>query len=62
MRLQISHSTNTDKFIREHHYLHTTPAGTVIRMEFTDDAGKLIGAMMWGRNTSPKQDQKICCA
>lgn len=58
MKLQISHSTETDNFIREHHYLHTTPAGAVIRMNFTDDLGNLIGAMMWGRNTSPKQDQK----
>ena len=30
MKLQIRHSTNTDKFIREHHYLHTTPAGVGI--------------------------------
>lgn len=58
MKLSISHSTETDKWIANHHYLHNTPAGAVIRMEFTDDNDKKIGAMMWGWNTSPKQDQK----
>lgn len=57
MRLDISHSTDTDQWLREHHYLHSTPAGAVIRMEFRDSE-QLVGAMMWGRNTSPKQDQK----
>lgn len=36
----------------------STPAGAVIRMEFLDDAGRRIGAMMWGRPVSPKVDQK----
>ena len=57
MRLDISHSTDTDQWLREHHYLHSTPAGAIIRMEFRDSE-QLVGAMMWGRNTSPKQDQK----
>ena len=61
MTLMISHSTDTDCWLQEHHYLHSTPAGAVIRMEFVD-SGQLVGAMMWGRNTSPKQDQKnILC-
>lgn len=46
-----------DEWIKARHYLHSTPAGAVIRMEFTSDKGERIGAMMWGRNTSPKQDQ-----
>lgn len=58
MKLNIIHSMELDAWIKERHYLHTTPAGAVIRMEFLDDAGQRIGAMMWGRNTSPKQDQK----
>lgn len=58
MNLKISHTKSTDEFIATHHYLHSTPAGAVIRMEFYDDEDNLIGAMMWGRNTSPKQDQK----
>lgn len=56
LELKISHTKNTDKWIEEHHYLHTVPAGAVIRMEFYD-GDRLVGAMMWGRNTSPKQDQ-----
>lgn len=57
MELVISHSTDTDRWLQERHYLHSTPAGAVIRMEFLED-GQRIGAMMWGRNTSPKQDQR----
>ncbi|MBO4975987.1 MAG: hypothetical protein J6D17_14800 [Bacteroides sp.] len=57
MKLNIVHSTELDGWIKEHHYLHTTPAGAVLRMEFLDDAGCRIGAMMWGRNPSPKTDQ-----
>lgn len=61
MQLVITHSTDTDMWIQEHHYLHSTPAGAVIRMEFHENEQR-IGAMMWGRNTSPKQDQKnILC-
>lgn len=61
MTLTISHSTDTDRWLQEHHYLHSTPAGAVIRMEFWDSE-QFVGAMMWGRNTSPKQDQKrILC-
>lgn len=57
MKLNIVHSMELDEWIKARHYLHSTPAGAVIRMEFVDDSGKRIGAMMWGRNTSPKQDQ-----
>ena len=57
MELNIVHSTEIDKWIAEHHYLHSTPAGAIIRMEFLDH-GQRIGAMMWGRNTSPVQDQQ----
>ena len=56
MRLNIVHTEELDRWIAEHHYLHTTPAGAVIRMEFVDDRGRL-GAMLWGRNPSPKQSQ-----
>lgn len=57
MKLNILHSVELDAWIKEHHYLHSTPAGAVIRMEFLDDNGQRIGGMMWGRNTSPKQNQ-----
>lgn len=56
MTLSIVHSTELDKWIAVHHYLHSTPAGAVIRMEFCSDDGRRVGGMMWGRNTSPKQD------
>ncbi|MBR2287103.1 MAG: hypothetical protein IJ865_02600, partial [Clostridia bacterium] len=58
LRMNISHTTELDRWIAERHYLHSTPAGAVIRMEFLNRNGERIGAMMWGRNTSPKQDQK----
>ncbi len=57
MRLNILHTVELDQWIKEHHYLHSTPAGAVIRMEFLNDNGQRIGGMMWGRNTSPKQNQ-----
>ncbi len=56
--LQEVHSTELDKWIVEHHYLHSTPAGAVLRLEFLDDNRQRIGAMMWGRPNSPKIDQK----
>lgn len=73
LELVISHTTATDKWIRRHHYLHSTPAGAVIRMEFwipvqetaelcseTELSGEkcLVGAMLWGRPVSPQIDQK----
>ena len=80
----------TDQWIQKYHYLHSTPAGARVRMEFyiphmeaysilqntadfnfnnlTIQEGKvLVGAMMWGRPTSRKIDQKTileltrCC-
>lgn len=57
MKLNVVHSTELDSWIKDHHYLHTTPAGAILRMEFSDDLGNRIGAMMWGRNPSPKTDQ-----
>lgn len=58
MKIIIVHTTELDRWIADNHYLHSTPAGAMIRMEIQDDAGRRIGGMMWGRNTSPKQDQK----
>lgn len=58
MQLNIVHTTELDEWIRRNHYLHTTPAGAIIRMEFVDSDGRRIGAMMWGRNSSPMQEQR----
>ena len=57
MILKEVHSKELDRWIAAHHYLGNTPAGAVLRLEFWD-GGKRIEAMMWGRNTSPKQDQR----
>ena len=73
LELVISHTTATDNWIKRHHYLHGTPAGAVIRMEFwismqetaelcteAELSGEkcLVGAMLWGWPVSPKIDQK----
>ena len=58
MKLNIVHSTKIDEYIRENHYLHTTPAGAILRIEVLDDNDCRIGAMLWGRNPSPKQEQR----
>lgn len=57
MLLQQVRSTEIDKWIKERHYLHSTPAGAVLRLEFIEN-GERIGAMMWGRPVSPKIDQE----
>ena len=56
--MNILHTVELDAWIRDHHYLHSTPAGAVIRMEFLTEDGHRIGGMMWGRNPSPKQNQQ----
>ena len=57
MELKVLHTKEIDAWIKEHHYLKSTPAGAVLRLEFSEN-GERIGAMMWGRATSPKIDQK----
>ncbi|MDR1093531.1 MAG: hypothetical protein LBL66_05220 [Clostridiales bacterium] len=51
------HTKELDRWIAERHYLKSAPVGAAIRLEFTDN-GRRIGAMMFGRPTSPKIDQK----
>jgi len=58
MWLRQVHSMELDSWIKERHYLKSTPAGAVIRLEFLNNDGQRIGAMMWGRPISPKVDQK----
>ena len=57
MQLNTANTKELDAWIAERHYLRTTPAGAVLRLEFTAD-GRRLGAMLWGRPTSPKIDQK----
>lgn len=58
MILKQLHNTDVDRWIKERHYLKSTPAGAVLRLEFLNHAGERIGAMMWGRPVSPQVDQK----
>lgn len=56
IQLYAEHDTSVDDWLREHHYLHSTPAGAVLRLCFKDSSG-VIGCMMWGRPSSRKIDQ-----
>lgn len=56
MTINEVHSTELDRWIKERHYLRSTPAGARLRLEFVED-GQRIGAMLWGRPVSPKIDQ-----
>lgn len=56
MRLELSHSTDVDKYIIANHYLHSAPAGAKLRFWVLDDSGNIIGAMMWGRPTARTYD------
>jgi hypothetical protein len=56
MKLEVSHKTDVDKYIIEHHYLHSAPAGARLRLWVKDDDGKTVGAMMWGRPTARTYD------
>ena len=57
MELKVIHTKEIDYWIAERHYLKSAPAIAVVRLEFTEN-GRRIGAMMWGRPTSPKVDQR----
>lgn len=57
VRLYVEHDTSVDEWLKENHYLHSTPAGAILRLCFKDEAGRVIGCMMWGRPTSRKIDQ-----
>jgi hypothetical protein len=56
MRLEISHSTDVDRWIIENHYLHSAPAGARLRLWVKNDNGDVIGAMMWGRPSARTYD------
>jgi hypothetical protein len=56
LRLEICHTKAVDKYIIEHHYLHSAPAGAKLRLWVKDDDNNTIGAMMWGRPTARTYD------
>lgn len=55
--MYVEHDTTVDRWIEARHYIHSVPAGAVIRMCFKDGQGRVIGCMMWGRPVSRKIDQ-----
>lgn len=57
LRLEVSRSTEIDRWIAERHYLKSVPAGARLRLWVIDDVGNRIGAMMWGRPTARSLDQ-----
>ena len=56
MRLEEVHTKEVDRYIAEHHYLQSVPAGAKLRLWIKDDEGNIIGAMMWGRPTARTYD------
>ena len=56
MKLEQSHTTDVDRYITNHHYLHSAPAGAKLRLWVKDDNNNVIGAMMWGRPTARTYD------
>lgn len=58
VKLYIEHDKSVDDWIRENHYLRSTPAGAVLRMCFKNERHEILGCMMWGRPTSRKLDQR----
>jgi hypothetical protein len=58
MRLEVTHSTDLDKWIATNHYLKSAPAGARLRLWVIDESGRKIGAMMWGRPTSRRYCQE----
>ncbi|QHZ53392.1 hypothetical protein [Paenibacillus larvae] len=59
IHVEVSRSTELDRWITERHYLKSAPAGARLRLWILDDQGNRIGAMMWGRPTSRNLDQKL---
>lgn len=57
IRMYEEHDTSVDAWIKDKHYLKSTPAGAILRLCFKDEAGRVLGCMMWGRPTSRKIDQ-----
>jgi len=58
LHLEVSQSTELDRWLAERHYLKSTPAGARLRLWILDDFGNRIGAMMWGRPTARSLDQQ----
>ncbi|MDQ0270750.1 Mom family adenine methylcarbamoylation protein [Cytobacillus purgationiresistens] len=57
MRIEVSRSTELDRWVADRDYLKSTPAGARLRLWVLDDTGERIGAMMWGRPNARQLDQ-----
>lgn len=56
MRIEVTTSIELDAWLRERHYLKSTPAGARLRLWVLNDAGQRIGATLWGRPTARSYD------
>ncbi|MBA9088852.1 hypothetical protein FHR92_005399 [Fontibacillus solani] len=56
MRIEVTTSTELDRWVSERHYLQSSPAGARLRLWIIDSNGDRIGAMMWGRPTARSLD------
>jgi hypothetical protein len=57
VRLEITHTTEIDAWIKERHYLKSVPCGARIRMVFKNRNHEIIGGMMWCRPSARKIEQ-----
>jgi hypothetical protein len=57
IQMYIVRDESVDAWIRERHYLRSTPATAIIRMRFEDAAHRIVGCMMWGHPTARRLDQ-----
>lgn len=57
VRLEITHTTEIDEWIKERHYLKSVPCGARIRMAFKNRNHEVIGGMMWTRPAARKLPQ-----
>ena len=58
VRLRVLHDVSVDHWIKERHYLQSTPPGAILRMCFEDGTNRLLGCMLWGHPTARKLDQE----
>lgn len=56
-KVEVWRTKELDDWIKERHYLHSTPAGARLRLWVLDLDGKRIGAMMWGRPNARSLNQ-----
>ena len=56
--LSIVKGTSVDGWIKERHYLKSSPLGATLRMAFKSGSHEVLGCMLWGHPTARKLDQR----